>query len=511
MLRIIAATFVYYPRSFLKFILLGFLLASLPLVYALAELIFSLEELQAQAQEAVTQSAQAGRASRQLLEQASTLERIVRQHLILEDNALLDDYARVRQEFRQTARQLALLPLDAKQLAALEALTDRESRLHKLLATPQRSAEVQMLLTDGYARLADNVQATLSAANELTERAIDRLDETASRGRHKWLYLALATVGIALALAITFAVLIARPIRQLDQAIRRMGTADFTHAIEVNGPQDLRYLGQRLEWLRGRLRDLEEQQNRFLRHVSHELKTPLTAVREGAELLRDRVAGDLSPGQWDIVRIVRDNTLQLQKLIEDLLAYHQTRAVGPQTQGPVALPDLIHRVIKEQKLAALARRITFDVQLKPVEVIGDESRIRVIIDNLVSNAIKYSPRAGVIRVALGNEQGCAVLDVVDEGHGVELAERAQIFESFYQGKAPVEGRVKGSGLGLAIAREYALAHSGRVEVQDRADRRRGAHFRLWLPLSPATLGVDASAKVAARSAVSSPVTLSGGR
>ena len=74
-----------------------------------------------------------------------------------------------------------------------------------------------------------------------------------------------------------------------------MGTADFTHAIEVNGPQDLRYLGQRLEWLRSRLSELEEQQNRFLRHVSHELKTPLTAVREGAELLRDNVGGKLSP------------------------------------------------------------------------------------------------------------------------------------------------------------------------------------------------------------------------
>ena len=85
------------------------------------------------------QAAQAGRASRQLFEQASTLERIVRQHLILEDNALLDDYARVRQEFRQTARQLALLPLEPPQLAALEALTDSESRLHKLLATPQRT------------------------------------------------------------------------------------------------------------------------------------------------------------------------------------------------------------------------------------------------------------------------------------------------------------------------------------------------------------------------------------
>ena len=135
----------------------------------------------------------------------------------------------------------------------------------------------------------------LTASNRLTEREIERLQQTAAEGRKTWGYLALAAGAIALVLAILFAVLIARPIRQLDLAIRQMGTADFTHAIEVNGPQDMRYLGQRLEWLRTRLHELEEQQTRFLRHVSHELKTPLTAVREGAELLRDRVGGELSP------------------------------------------------------------------------------------------------------------------------------------------------------------------------------------------------------------------------
>jgi two-component system sensor histidine kinase GlrK len=497
---------VYYPRSFLKFILLGFLLVSLPLVYALAELIFSLERLQAQGQQAVQEAAQAGRASRQLFEQASTLERIVRQHLILEDNALLDDYARVRQEFRQTARQLALLPLEPKQVAELDKLADSESRLHKLLTSPQRSLEVQTYLADGYARLADGAQATLAASNQLTERAIVRLQETAQQGRQKWLYLALATAAIALALAITFAVLIARPIRQLDQAIRQMGTADFTHAIEVNGPQDLRYLGQRLEWLRTRLSDLEEQQNRFLRHVSHELKTPLTAVREGSELLRDRVAGDLSPGQADIVRIVRENTLQLQKLIEDLLTYHQTRAMEPQAVGRVALPDVVRRVIREQKLAAFARMITFDVKLEPLAVIGDGEKIRTIVDNLVSNAIKYSPRSGVIAVALAEDAGFAVLDVIDQGHGVDPVERERIFDSFYQGKPPAEGRVKGSGLGLAITREYALAQGGRVAVQDRADQRRGAHFRLWLPLAAV-----APEGAAVASAAPTPVSLSGGQ
>jgi two-component system sensor histidine kinase GlrK len=193
---------VYYPRSFLKFILLGFLLVSTPLVYALGELILSIDRLQEQGREAVQQAAQAARASRQLFEQATTLERIVRQHLILEDNALLDDYLRVQQEFRSTVGQLGTLPLASEQLDALVGLADRETQLHRSLVAPNRSAAVQTQLADGYAKLADGAQAMLSAANQLTERATERLQEIANQGREKWLYLAAAAAGIALALAI---------------------------------------------------------------------------------------------------------------------------------------------------------------------------------------------------------------------------------------------------------------------------------------------------------------------
>jgi two-component system sensor histidine kinase GlrK len=473
---------VYYPRSFLKFILLSFLLVSLPLLYALAELLLSVDRLASQSREEVQNAALAARTSRVLFDQTTTLERVVRQQLILDDPALLDDYARLRQEFRQTAEQLAALPLEPSERATLARLMDRENALSGELAGP-RAARDAVRLAEGFSELVDQAQTMLTASAQLTQRAIERLQVTATRARETWLWLALATAAIAVALAIFFAVLIARPIRQLDLAIRQMGTADFTHAIVVNGPQDIRYLGQRLEWLRSRLHDLEAQQTRFLRHVSHELKTPLTAVREGAELLRDEVGGKLTREQHDIVRIVRENTLSLQKLIEDLLRWHQTRVVEPATVGPVELPDIVRRVVREQKLAALARMIAFDTHLEPAIVTGDAERIRTIVDNLVSNAIKYSPRSGTIDAKLRTRDGLAVLEVADEGPGVPTAERESVFESFFQGAPPTEGRVKGSGLGLAIAREYALAHGGRVEVVDRTDGARGACFRLVLPLA----------------------------
>ncbi|MEO6929758.1 MAG: HAMP domain-containing sensor histidine kinase [Casimicrobiaceae bacterium] len=459
---------------------------SLPLLYALAELVLTLDRLATQAGVEVQQAAQAARTSRFLFEQTTTLERIVRQNIILDDPALIDDYARVRQDFRASSEQLAELPLEPASRAALQRLSDSEATLYKSFTTPGRSDAANAALADGYAKLVDSAQATLAATNQLTQRAIERLQVTASKGRETWQALSWAAGGIALALAILFAVLIARPIRQLDQAIRQMGSADFTHAVEVNGPQDLRYLGQRLEWLRMRLKELEDQQNRFLRHVSHELKTPLTAVREGAELLRDEVAGTLSPQQQEIVRIVRENTISLQKLIEDLLNYHQTRAMEPATLGPVLLTDVVNRVVRDNKLAALARIITFDTDLAPLMITGDAERLRTVVDNMVSNAIKFSPRSSTIGLKLTAVGNQAVFDVADRGPGVSASERDRIFDSFYQGSAKTEGRVKGSGLGLAIAREYTLAHGGSLEVLDRMDRAAGAVFRLRLPLALGT-------------------------
>src|SRR5207249_4113913 len=111
---------------------------------------------------------------------------------------------------------------------------------------------------------------------------------------------------------------ISRPIAEIDAAIRQLGGADFSRPIAVRGPEDLRYLGRRLDWLRRRLDEFETQKNRFLRHVSHELKTPLTALREGAELLHDQVAGPLAPPQRQVVAIMRDNSVKLQGLIEEL-------------------------------------------------------------------------------------------------------------------------------------------------------------------------------------------------
>ena len=112
-------------------------------------------------------------------------------------------------------------------------------------------------------------------------------------------------------LVLIFTILVARPIRQIDRAIGQLGESGFSKPIEVEGPTDLRRLGRQLEWLRIRLLELAQEKNKFLRHMSHELKTPLANIREGTELLLDGSVGDLEGSQREVTGILRTNGLNL--------------------------------------------------------------------------------------------------------------------------------------------------------------------------------------------------------
>jgi two-component system sensor histidine kinase GlrK len=217
----------------------------------------------------------------------------------------------------------------------------------------------------------------------------------------------------------------------------------------------------------------------FLRHVSHELKTPLTALREGSELLAEGTAGPLSPGQGEIVGILQQKSVQLQQLIEGLLNYHRAQeSVGRMELTAVRFDRVVERVLDDHRLAVQARGIRADLRLDPVILQADEEKLRAVAANLVSNAIKYSPDEGMISLALRREGDEVVFDVRDAGPGIPPEDHDRIFDWFYQGEDVHRGRLRGSGLGLAIAREFVIAHGGRIEVVK--DLAAGAHFRVTL-------------------------------
>jgi two-component system sensor histidine kinase GlrK len=292
--------------------------------------------------------------------------------------------------------------------------------------------------------------------------------------------LALFGAAATLILAIGLTRIIARPIAELDAAIRELGRGDFSRPIHVHGPSDLRTIGERLDWLRCRLAELEDQKNRFLRSVSHELKTPLAAMREGTELLRDGVAGPLGTRQRQIVSIMRENSVKLQQQIDALLDYQRALHAAASLQiAPTSLDDLVREVVGAHALAAQSKDQNLRLTLEPVRLEGDADKLRSVLDNLVGNAIKYSPRGGEIALLTRANGNAATVEVIDSGPGVPPEERESVFNSFFRGHRRADSPIEGSGLGLAIAREYVEAHGGRIAIA--GDSAHG-HFQVTLPL-----------------------------
>jgi two-component system sensor histidine kinase GlrK len=468
-----------YPRSFLGLLLAGFTLVALPLVGALAYSAWSTERLAEQSRNAVYSASQAARASRSLVNRIGTVERLAQQMVVQDDAELAADYARVHRSFRQVSDELMLLPLDEQQLAALKKTVEQEQALYELLAAqPRRKLDARRVarLT---AELAENAYEVLAISYMVADREVVRLRHKAETVLRQLILLVIFSTAVVLTLALALTRYISRPIAELDASIRQLGSADFSRPITVRGPEDLQTLGERLDWLRRRLAELETEKNRFLRHLSHELKTPLTALREGAELLNDQVGGPLAPPQRQVVSIMRDNSVKLQRLIEDLLDYQRAlHAAASLLPKSVALENLIREVVRPHQLVMQSKGQSLSLELDKLTLEADAEKLRSILDNLIGNAVKFTPSGGSITIAARANGPDAVIDVIDSGPGVPPEEREVIFDSFFRGRAKASGRIEGTGLGLAIAREFAEAHGGRIDVITRTS---GGHFRVTLP------------------------------
>ncbi len=471
---------LYYPRSFPVLLGAGLSLIALPLIFALINNAVTVDQLANRSQNAVYQAVQATQVSRRLAELITALERTARQMVILGERSMLDSYQANRRRFEQAVTESWRLPLDAEQERALEDIVREEKEIYAALSDPNATEKQLAQAVARFPALADHALVITTRSAALIDREVEALRATADQARSitTWQLLALAPVMVFLVGG--FTVLIARPIRQIDSAIRMLGGGKFTTPVVVSGPQDLEYLGERLEWLRQKLLDLEEQKNRFLRQMSHELKTPLTAIREGSQLMADEVVGKLTPQQREIAEILLHNSVELQKQIEALLNYgaSQFHKLALDLK-PVSLERVVSRVAGDQRLALRSRDLKLDVSGPQVLVTADEEMLRITLDNLVSNAIKFSPPGGTIAIRTAPNGSLVALDVVDEGPGVVPEERERIFEPFFQGSQQAAGAVSGTGIGLSVVREYVAAHGGSVEVLEST---RGAHMRVKLPL-----------------------------
>jgi len=466
-------------------------MVALPLIFSLVYAIIYVDRLVDQSRQALSQAVEATNGSLMLTEQITSMERNVRQFQILGDRTFLQMAEKTHQELQDTAKKLSQLPMGEVPHTQMRKLTQQEEALFVSLRQTadttetegETPAETKKDALPTFAVLSGLAQSIFSENRQSVTREIEEMKIKGEAAKRTLLWQAMGVIPVTVIFVIVFTTLIARPIKQIDQAIRTLGSGTFIAKIEISGPKDLEYLGKRLDWLRSRLIELEEQKSRFLRHVSHELKTPLTATRAGVELLIDEVAGELNFEQRKVAQIVHQKSIQLQKMIENLINFSVVlERHSSQNYKRIGLDRLIEKVIADHQLAMMARGIQTDLDLTEQNMTGDEGKLTIVVDNLISNAVKFSPISGRIRIALSREDDQAVIDVIDAGPGIDPEDKARVFDPFYQGKRSPSGDVEGTGIGLSLAKEYVLAHHGRIEIID--GEASGAHLRVRLPINP---------------------------
>jgi len=469
---------ISYPRSFLSLLLIGFSIVAAPLLFALFSNALAFERLAGLSEQAVHSAVKVTQASRSLLGVVTALERSARQYAVAGEANFLEAYRANRVSFLRITTQLDAMALSDNQRAEVAAIERQEEGVNQLIARTGPTPELSRRLPREFATLAERGQSLVHMGDQVIDEGIEQLRAEAEKSRNNvfWLMIALLPTAVILIAAFTF--LISRPITQVTESIRGLGEGQFARPIAIEGPGDMVRLGAQLDWLRQRLVTLEAQKTRFLQHISHELKTPLTALREGSDLLYSGVVGNLNAEQREIARILQENSIELRKLIEGLLNYSAVHAQASYLDAKIVqLRDVVRRVVNDRKLAIVAKEIRIELNCEHVTAYCDEEKVRIVLDNLLSNAVKYSPERGLISIKLYKDSGDAVFEVLDEGPGISPTDRDKIFEAFYRGTDMPVAAIKGSGLGLSIVKEYVHLHKGRIEVLDGP----GAHFRIRFP------------------------------
>ena len=464
----------------LGLVLIGFSLVALPLIVAVIRAVVYVDQLADQSERLVLQSVQVTRETELLAELISDMESNARQYRRLGNPALVELYNEKQTRFLETLDALERLTIQGDIAGRLEQMREGSKSISDALSVyPPQSDEVAGSF-DRFTDLRELATGIAVQSYRFIDSELESLEDIASRSRRILVWQSAALIFGTLALVLVFTILIARPIRQMGRATRRLGEGQFQRPIRIGGPPELEKLGRELEWLRQRLLELEQEKNKFLRHMSHELKTPLASVREGAELLMDGSVGQLNATQREVTGILRNSSLELQKLIENLLSFSEWQEKKAERDfSDVELRPLIDAILKQHRVAIIGKRLSLELPLNGIALSADSGAFRTAIDNLVSNAIKFSPRGGVVHIGAARQGSEVVIDIADAGPGIPEEERAHIFEPFYQGRTPQGSHVRGTGIGLSLVRECVQAHNGSIEVVDGVYP--GAHFRIILP------------------------------
>ncbi|MQL47703.1 HAMP domain-containing protein [Photorhabdus khanii] len=466
-----------FPRSLRQLVVMAFWLVLLPLLVLAYQAYQSLDQLSEKAADINRTTLADARRSEAMTGIALEMERSYRQYCVLGDKTLENLY---QKQYRQYAKmlkdQMAILD-DQQYIKTLDNLLLQLTKITCFNSEPtEPAAQLLEQFSDANSQMVQATRDVIFSRGEQLQK--DIADKGQFFGWQSLILFLLSALLVAL-----FTRMIIGPVKGIERMINRLGEGRSL-GVRIDsfpGPRELRSLAQRIVWLSERLAWLESQRHEFLRHISHELKTPLASMREGTELLADEVAGPLTADQQEVVAILDNSSKHLQQLIEQLLDYNRKLADSPTEQQQVSLREIVDEVALSHSLPARSKNIQTEIQLNTDICWAEPTLLMRVIDNLYSNAVHYGAESGNIWVSSRQIGKCVQIDVANTGTPIPESERSMIFEPFYQGTLQRKGAVKGSGLGLSIAQDCIKRMGGELLLiqSEFAD----VCFRIELPLT----------------------------
>lgn len=418
----------------------------------------------------------------------SELDEAAAKFAVTRDRGYLGHFDRIRTEFTAELGQWATLPVTMQEARAVETAQRTWSPMRAAAANLGSWSRPGANAADSLEALRlqlDAMRASTDAVSDAAQQTMyARLEQSVADADRAERVSYLAAV-VALLLAVLTAVLLTRsitePLRRLTAGTREVARGRFGYRLDTRRGDEFAQVAQAFNTMTERLGAIDRMKQDFVSSVSHDLKSPLASLRETTTLLLDGPPGPLTPSQRRLLQLQRESAERLGSMIAKLLDLSRLESGLPLSIRQEALTPLLEASVEHAAAAAVERdvRITLGGAHEGVRIACDADRIRQLLDNLLDNAAKFSPRGALVDLSVRVVGDRLELAVADRGAGIAPDDRERVFERFYQ---TTEGRAvpgRGVGLGLTICREIVQAHGGNIRVEDNEGG--GTIFRVSLP------------------------------
>jgi signal transduction histidine kinase len=299
-------------------------------------------------------------------------------------------------------------------------------------------------------------------------------------GDHVWELLLAGAIGAGIALVIARWVArgMTQPLRDMAQAANRMETGDYAQRVHTDSVDEVGQLAHAFNRMSAELQSLEQLRRDLVANVSHELKTPISALRAHLENLLDGVERP----DPETLQVMLAQSERLGRLVDQLLDLSRLESGDvPLEREPVELAPLVSRVLSEIEVARPDRHVDLRGRVPPdlPPVLADRERVHQVLFNLLDNAVRFTPSGGRVTVTASRHDGSVDVEVSDTGPGIAPEHLPRLFERFYRVDEARSRDDGGTGIGLAIARSVVEAHGGRIWAESRPGQ--GATFTFELP------------------------------